>query len=87
MGKRACKRKKGYVDLPRDISKPTSLINGPGNLSDECKVLNYFVTKYARFRTFKEDRKEHTSYKICGKKQDINDIVQQAVNDIILQEK
>ena len=38
MSESAGKRKKKYVDCPKDISKLTCIIHGPGNSSDECKV-------------------------------------------------
>ena len=56
MGKCAGNCKKRYVDSPRYRSKLTCLIHGIGNSSDEFKVLNNFVTKYAKCRHFKEHR-------------------------------
>ena len=47
MGKHSGKRNQSYVDHPRYQSKPTCLIHGPGNSSDELKVLTDFSTKYA----------------------------------------
>ena len=41
------KRRKIYVDYPMGKSK-TCLIHGPGNSSDECKVLGDFGSKYAK---------------------------------------
>ena len=52
MGKHSGKRKQRYVDHPRDQSKLTCLIHGPGNSSDERKVLNDFSTEYAKGRKF-----------------------------------
>ena len=67
IGKRTVKRKKGYIDHPRDRSKLTCLINGLINSSDECKVLKYFGTKYAKGRPFKEIIQDTTSNKRSGK--------------------
>ena len=59
MSGRSSKRKKRYVDLPRDRSKLTCLIHGKGiQQSDHCKVINNFGTSYAAGRTFKEIRHE-----------------------------
>ena len=44
MGESAGKRQKRYVDHPTDKSK-IILIYGPGNSSDECKVLGDFGAK------------------------------------------
>ena len=67
MGTCAGKCKQSYVHCPRDRSKLTCLINGIGNLSFECKVLNHFGAKYANGRDFKEHRQDPTSDKIFGK--------------------
>ena len=56
MGKRAGKRKQKYVGRSRDQSKQTYLIHGIGFFKYERKVLNYFGTKYAKFRPFRECR-------------------------------
>ena len=45
------KRGKQYVDHLRDRSKHTCLIYGLGNLSDECKVLGEFGSKYSKRST------------------------------------
>ena len=48
MSESTVKCRKRYVDHPRDISKGTSLIHGPGHSSDECKVLGDFDYKYSK---------------------------------------
>ena len=53
MGMRASKGKQIYIDHPRYRSKLTCLIHGPGHSSDECRVINYFDTKYEKCRPFK----------------------------------
>ena len=85
MGKLSGKRNQRYVYPPRDIYKLTCIIHGFGHSSDECKLIKYFSTKYATVGSFKQIRKEPTSNKNIGKKQELNDIVQHAVDDIILQ--
>ena len=53
MSKSTDKRRKRYVDHPKDESKPTCIIHGPRNSSDECKVLGDFCSKYSRIRPTK----------------------------------
>ena len=81
------KHRKIYVDNPRDRSKLTSLIHGPGHSSYKCKVLGDFGTKYAKFRLTKDHRKDPATRKKFGINQENNAIVQHAVDEIILQEK
>ena len=59
--------KKRYVNHPRDQSKLTCLIRGPGHSSDECKVLSYFVSKNTKSRLNKERSQELTLKKIKRK--------------------
>ena len=54
MSKLSGKCKQRYVDHPRDQSKITFLIRGPGNSSYEFKVLNDFGSEYSKSRTNKE---------------------------------
>ena len=78
--------KQRYVDHPRGWSQLTCLINGLGHSSDECRVLNGFGTKYAKYRPFKESSQDTNTNKKWGKKQEVNYFVQEAVDEIILQE-
>ena len=48
------KRRKIYLDYTKGNSKPTCLIHVPGRLSDECKVLGYFGSKYDKIRPNKD---------------------------------
>ena len=41
------KRRKSYVDHSRVRSKLICIIHGPGNSSEECKVLGNFGSKYS----------------------------------------
>ena len=66
MGKCSGRRKQNYIDCPRDQSKLTCLIHGPGNLSDEWKLLNDFGTEYSKVRTFKDHSQEPTTNKFYG---------------------
>ena len=79
------KCRKSYVDHLKGRSKLTCLIHGPGHLSDECKVLGEFGTKYAKYRTTKDHSQDYATMKRFGKQQDNNDIIQRVVDDIILQ--
>ena len=85
MGKCAGNFKQSYVYHPRDISKLTCIINVPGDSSDEFKVINNFGAKYVTCRIFNESIQETTFNKRVFKNQELNDIVQHAVDDIILQ--
>ena len=60
------KHKKRYVNHPRDKSKLTCLISGPGHSSDECKVLSDFGSKYTKSRPNKERSPELTLKKKVG---------------------
>ena len=59
MSKSADKLRKRYIYHPKGKSKPTCLIHGPGNSSDECRVLGDFGSKYAKIRPTK-DRGHYT---------------------------
>ena len=50
----AYKRRKMYVDHPKDRSKPTCIVNGPVNSSDECKILGDYGYKYSKSSPTKE---------------------------------
>ena len=73
------KRKKRYVDHPKDWSKLTCIIHGPGNLSDECKVLGDFVNKYNKVGFTKDHMQDNATKKSCGIQQENNAITQHAV--------
>ena len=47
---------KGMYIIVRGWSKLTCLIHGPGDSSDECRVLNDFGCNYTNVRPFKECR-------------------------------
>ena len=53
MGESSGKRRKRYVDHPKDISKLTCLIHVPGHSSYICKVLGDFGSKYYKIRPTK----------------------------------
>ena len=54
MSESAGKYIKRYVDHPKDRSKLTCIIHGPGNSSDECKMLGDFGYKYFGIRPTKD---------------------------------
>ena len=78
------KRMKRYVDCLMEISKPTFLIHFPRHYSQQCKLTNNFVEKYAKGRQFKESRRERTAKKNVIN-QEVYAIVQHALY-MILQE-
>ena len=53
MSESASKRRKIYVDHPKDISKPKCLMHGPGHSSDKCRVFGDFCSKYDIIRPTK----------------------------------
>ena len=77
---------KRYVNHSKDRSKLTCVIHGPGNSSDECKVLGDFGYKYSKRITTKNHRQEPATKNKFGMHQDNNAIVKHAVHEIILQE-
>ena len=50
------KHRKRYVEHNKDRSQLSCLIHGPGHSSDECKVLGFFGTKYAKGEPTKDCR-------------------------------
>ena len=86
MSESAGKCRKRYVDNPKDISKLTCTIHGPGHSSDECKVLGDFVTNYAKDGRTKYWLQKPATKKKFIRKNENNSIVQHSVYDIILQD-
>ena len=87
MSEIAGKRRKSYIDHLKDKSKLICLIHGPGNSSDKCKILGEFGTKYDNIRPTKVHRQAPATNNVFGRHQEKNDIVQHAVDEIILREK
>ena len=54
MSESAGKRRKMYVDYPKDRYKHTCIIYIPHNSSYECKVLGYFGSDYSKIRPTKD---------------------------------
>ena len=80
------KRRKRFVDNPKDISKLTCLIYSPGHYSDKCKVLDDFGAKYAKDRTTKNHTHDPATNKKFVRQQEKNYVIQHAFDEIILQE-
>ena len=80
------KHRKMYVDHPKDISKHTCLIHGPGNSSYEFKVLGDFGSKQSKFSPNKERGHEPATKKKFNIHQDNNTVVNYVVDEIILDE-
>ena len=83
MSESAGKRRKRYVDYPRVKSK-TYHIYGPGNLSDEFKVLVDFGYKYVNCRPTKVCGHDPVPIKIFNRKKENNSSVKSAVDEILL---
>ena len=75
--------RKIYVDHTKDRSKPTKIIHGPGNSSDECKVLGDFGSKYAKIRPTEDRGNDATNRKKFNSQ---HAIVNSSVDEILLQE-
>ena len=85
MSEIAVKHRKMYVDHPKDISRLICLIHGPGNSSDECKVLGEFCCRYSKSRPTKDYGHDPVTIKNQYTARE-NDIVQHAVDGITLQQ-
>ena len=72
-----------YINCPRDISKLTFLIHGPGHFSEQWKLLDDFGIKYAVGRPFKDIRHEPTTTNICLGEKEVSDMVQHTVDEIL----
>ena len=64
MIERPSNRIKSYVDHPKDRSKITCLIHGPGNSSYECDVLGDLGSKYYKISPTKDHRQDPTTKNI-----------------------
>ena len=84
MSKSAGNGRKIYVYHPKERYNLIFIIHGPGKLSDECKSLRNFGSKYAKSRHTKVHCLEPTTKKIFGRHQGNNDIVKHVVDEIIL---
>ena len=87
MSESAEKRRKRYLDHQKGKSKPTCLIHGPVNSSDKQKVLGDFGSKYAKVRHTNNRGQNPANRNKYTRQQYNNDIVNSAVDDIMLQEK
>ena len=68
MSESAGRLRKSYVDHPKDRSKLICIIHGPGNSSEECKVLGNFGSNYSKRRPAKDCRKDPSNTKKFSKK-------------------
>ena len=66
MSESSDKRRKSYVDHPKDRSKKTFLIHDPGHLSYECQFLGDFGYKYFKIRTTKYQGHDPANKKKCN---------------------
>ena len=82
----ASKRRKRCVDHPKDISKLICLICGPGNSSNECKILGDFVTSYAKVGTNKDCSHDPATKERFILNKENNNAIQHAVDEIIPQD-
>ena len=68
------------------MSKPKCLIHAPGNFSDECKFLGDFGFKYVKIIPTKYRERDPVPRKTFNTQQENNYIVNNAVDEILLQE-
>ena len=87
MSESAARRRKRYVNRPKDIYKHTCLIRVPRYSSDGCKFLGEFGSKYSKRRPTKARGNDHVTRNKFNRQQDNNAIVNYAVDGIFLQEK
>ena len=80
------KRRKRYVDHPKNISKHNSLIHAPWNSSYECMVLRDFGSRYYKSRPTKDRGHDTATRKKFNIQKDNNAIVNHAADEIIPQE-
>ena len=80
------KRRKRYVDHPKDRFKPIFLIYECRHSLDECKDLGEFGSKYSKRRPTKDRGQEPEKMKKFNRKQENISVVHHAVDEIILQE-
>ena len=73
----------GYLDE----KIKSCLLHGPGNYSDECNVLGNFGTKYVTSRPTKDRGSSPVPRKQLNRKQENKDIVNNAIDEIILTQK
>ena len=79
------KRRKKYVDHPKDSSKPICLIRGPVHSSYEFKVMWDYCSKCTKVRPTKDRGHNPTKKKKFNRQEYNNDIVNHAVDEILLQ--
>ena len=75
--------RKIYVYHPKGDSK-TCIIHGHGSSSDECEVMGDFGSKYVKRIPTKDCGHNHVSRKRFNRRQENNDIVNSAVDEILL---
>ena len=85
MSERTGKHRKRYVDHPQGESK-NCLIHFPGNSSDECKVMGDFGSKYVKSTPTKDRGNDTVPRNKFNIQQENNDIVNSAVDEILLNE-
>ena len=62
--------RKRHIHYPKDRSKLTRIIHGPGHSSYECKVLGDFGSKYYKSSPTKDHGHEPTTKKKIQKERD-----------------
>ena len=79
-------RAEKYVDHTNDILNTACIIHGPGNSSDECKVLGDFGYKYDIIRPTKDRGNYLANKKKFNRQKQNNDIFNHAVDETLPQE-
>ena len=85
MSESSDKRRKIYVDCPKGESK-TCIINVPGYSLDEWKILRDFGSNYIKSRLTKYRGNDTVPINKFNRHKENNDIVNSAVNEILLHE-
>ena len=80
------KIRKRDVYHPKDRSKLTFLIHGPGHPQGECKILGDFGSKYSKIRPTKDRVQDHATKNKFNREQENNDIYHHEFDEIILQD-
>ena len=86
MSESSGKRRKSYVYHSKGIYKPSCLIHGPRNSSDECNVLGGSGYNYSKTRPTKDRVHDPGTMNKFNRQQENNAIVNHVVDRIFLQE-
>ena len=83
MSENAAKLREIYLDHPKDISKTTCIIHGPGHSSYEYKILGDFSSKYSKNNSTKDCGHYPVNRKKFNRNQDNNTIFLNAYDETL----